>query len=101
MDIQEVITAPRSPWQNPFVERLIGSIRRDCLDHVIVLNESHLRHILTSYFNYYHHDRTHYGLGKDTPYERPIQSRVNKNFKVIKLPRLWGLHNRYEWKDAA
>ena len=62
MGIKEVITAARSPWQNPFVERLIGTIRRDCLDHVIVLNESHLSRILSSYFDYYHYDRTHYGL---------------------------------------
>jgi transposase InsO family protein len=72
MGIKEVITAARSPWQNPFVERLIGSIRRDCLDHVIVLNESHLSRILTSYFQYYHYDRTHYGLAKDTPVECPV-----------------------------
>jgi transposase InsO family protein len=63
MGIKEVVTAPRSPWQNPFVERLIGSIRRDCLDHVIVLNSNHLKRILTSYFEYYHNDRTHYQLG--------------------------------------
>ena len=63
MGIIEVTTAPRSPWQSPFVERLIGSIRRDCLDHVIVLNERHLKRVLSSYFEYYHHDRTHYGLG--------------------------------------
>jgi transposase InsO family protein len=73
MGIKEVITAARSPWQDPFAERLIGSIRRDCLDHAIVLNESHLKRILFSYFQYYHYDRTHYGLGKDTPVERPAQ----------------------------
>jgi len=70
MGIKEVITAPQSPWQNPFVERLIGFIRRDCLNHVIVLNESHLSRILSSYFDYYHYDRTHYGLGKDTAVEK-------------------------------
>ena len=59
LGIEEVITAPCSPWQNPFVERLIGSIRRDCLDHVIVLNERHLKRVLSRYFNYYHHWRTH------------------------------------------
>ncbi len=59
MGIKEVITAPQSPWQNPFVERLIGFIRRDCLDHVIVLNGSHLSRILSSYFDYYQYDRTH------------------------------------------
>ena len=101
MDIKEVIIAPRSPWQTPFVERLIGSIRRDCLDHVIVLNESHLKRILTSYFEYYHYDRIHYGLGKDTPVERPIQPRPAKRAKVIEFPRVGGLHQRYEWKEAA
>jgi transposase InsO family protein len=101
MNIKEVIIAPRSPWQNPFVERLIGSIRRDCLDHVIVLNESHLSRILSSYFDYYHYDRTHYGLGKDTPVERPVQPRPAKGSKVIELPRVGGLHHRYEWKKAA
>jgi transposase InsO family protein len=90
------VVKPQSPWQNPFGERLIGSIRRDCLDHVIVLNESHLKRILISYFDYYHYDRTHYGLGKDTPVERPA-----KGAKVIELPRVSGLHHRYEWKKAA
>ena len=101
MGIKEVIIAARSPWQNPFVERLIGSIRRDCLDHAIVLNKSHLKRILISYFQYYHYDRTHYGLGKDTPVERPIQCRPTKGAKVIELPRVGGLHHRYEWKEAA
>jgi transposase InsO family protein len=101
MGIKEVISPPQSPWQNPFVERLIGSIRRDCLDHVIVLNESHLSRILSSYFDYYHYDRTHYGLGKDTPFERPVQPKPAKGAKVIELPRVGGLHHRYEWKEAA
>lgn len=101
MGIKEVIKAPQSPWQNPFVERLIGSIRRDCLDHVIVLNESHLSRILSSYFDYYHFDRTHYGLGKETPVECPVQPRPGKGAKVIELPRVGGLHHRYEWKEAA
>jgi len=101
MGIREVITARQSPWQNPFVERLIGSVRRDCLDHVIVLNESHLKRTLSSYFEYYHHDRTHYGLGKDTPFERPVQSKPEQRSKVIELPRVGGLHHRCEWKKAA
>ena len=101
MGIKEIVTAARSPWQNPFVERLIGSIRKDCLDHVIVLNESHLKRILISYFQYYHYDRTHYGLGKDTPVGRPVQPRPTKDAKVIELPRVGGLHHRYEWKEAA
>jgi putative transposase len=101
MGIEEVMTAFRSPWQNPFVERLIGSIRRDCLDRVIVLNAKHLKRILSSYFAYYHYDRTHYGLGKDTPVERPVQPMPDKGGKVMELPRVGGLHHRYEWREAA
>ena len=100
-DIKEVVTAPRSPWQNPFVERLIRSIRNDCLDHVIVLNESHLKRILSSYFRYYHNDRSHYRLEKDTPSARPVQSRPAESSKIIELPRVGGLHHRYEWRQAA
>jgi len=100
MGITEVKTAPRSPWQNPFVERLIGSIRRDCLDHVIILDENHLRRVVVEYLDYYHEDRTHLGLDKDTPSIRPIQKSPKKG-KVIAFPRLGGLHHRYEWKKAA
>ena len=67
MGITEVVSAPASPWQNPYVERLIGSIRRACLDHVIIINEAHLRRVLTTYIRYYHRSRTHLGLEKDTP----------------------------------
>ena len=101
MGINEVITAPQSPWQSPFVERLIGSIRRDCLNHVIVLNIKHLKSILTEYLSYYHHDRTHLGLSKDAPNHRSIQARVEKNRKLAALARVGGLHHRYEWKEAA
>jgi len=73
MDIQEVPIAPQSPWQNPYSERLIGSIRRECLDHVIVLGEKHLRRILQCYFAYYGQTRTHLSLAKDAPSSRPIQ----------------------------
>jgi transposase InsO family protein len=101
MGINEIMTAPRSPWQNPFVERLIRSIRNDCLDHVIVLNESHLKRILSSYFRYYHNDRSHYRLEKDTPSGRPVQARPAESSKIIELPRVGGLHHRYEWRQAA
>ena len=101
MGINEVVTSPRSPWQNPFVERLVGSIRRDCLDHVIVLNQNHLKRMLTAYFEYYHCDRTHYGLGKDTPVERPTQNRPAEGGDMIEFPRVGGLHHRYEWRKAA
>ena len=93
MGIEEIVTAPRSPWQNPFVERVIGSIRRDCLDHVIVLNERHLRQILCSYLAYYHGSRTHLALGKDTPDRRSVQSADGG--KVVAFPQVGGLHHRY------
>ena len=94
MGIEEVVTAPRSPWQNPFVERAIGSIRRECLDHVIVLNERHLRRILASYFNYYHRSRTHLSLDKDCPHSRPVQE-VDAG-KIVAFPQVGGLHHRYQ-----
>ena len=94
MRIQDVVTAPRSPWQNPYAERVIGSVRRECLDHVIVLNEEHLRRILTSYLIYYHESRTHLSLAKDTPDARPVQP-VGSG-KIVALPQLGGLHHRYE-----
>ena len=100
MSIKEVISAPKSPWQNPYVERVIGSIRRDCLEHVVVLNETHLRDILTEYLEYYHHDRTHLGLSKDTPFERPVHEKL-RHGEVIAFPRVGGLHHRYEWRKAA
>ena len=73
MKIEEVMTAPHSPWQSPYVERLIGSIRRECTDHIIILGERHLRGILKSYFAYYHRTRTHLSLAKDAPEPRAIQ----------------------------
>ena len=100
MDIIEVKTASKSPWQNPYVERFIGSIRRDCFDHMIVLNEEHLKRVLADYFGYYHHDRTNLGLKKETPFGRPLQKRP-KNGQLIKFPRVGGLHHRYEWRKAA
>jgi putative transposase len=73
MGIEDVVIAPRSPWQNPYVERLIGSIRRECLDHVIILHEYHLKRLLTEYFQYYHYWRTHKALDMDCPVPRPVQ----------------------------
>jgi putative transposase len=93
MRIREVLTAPQSPWQNPFAERLIGSIRRECLDHVLVLNERHLRRILTRYLAYYHRTRTHLALKKDAPYVRPIERPVLGT--VVQIPEVGGLHHRY------
>ena len=91
--IEEVITVPRSPWQNPYVERLIGSIRRECLNHMIVLNERHLKRILTSYFNYYNNSRTHLSLNRNSPIERVIEP-LDQG-KVISTPQVGGLHHRY------
>ena len=92
--IDEVLTAPRSPWQNVFVERVIGSIRRECLDHVIVLNERHVRRILSSDFDYYHQTRTHLSLRKDCPEPRPAQPAGQG--KIIAFLQVGGLHHRYE-----
>ncbi len=84
----------RCPWQNPYVERLIGSVRRECLNHVIVLNERHLRRILVSYLEYYHRSRTHLSLGKDTPDGRSAQP--DGIGKIVAFPQVGGLHHRYE-----
>src|SRR5215467_8029481 len=99
MGITEVITAPRSPWQNPYVERLIGSIRRECLDHVIILSERHLRRVLSSYFQYHHDARTHLSLDKDCPRPRAVQLPFKGN-NIIALPQVGGLHHRYERRAA-
>ena len=98
MGIQEVLSAPRSPWQRAYVERVIGSIRRECLDHVIVFHESSLRRILDSYIDYYHRSRTHLSLGKDSPEPRPIQP--PEIGPVVAVPQVGGLHHRYERRAA-
>ena len=98
MGIVEVVSAPASPWHNPYVERVIGSIRRECLDHVIVLNASHLRRILTMYGRYYHRRRTHLGLEKDAPDPRPV-SPPSAGLIVV-TPEVGGLHHRYKRKAA-
>jgi putative transposase len=94
MGIIEVVTAPRSPWQKAYVERVIGSIRREWLDHVVILNERHLRHVLSSYVDYYHRTRTHPSLEKDCPHSRPIQP--PRNGCVVAIPQVGGLHHRYQ-----
>ena len=93
MGIEEVIIAPRSPWQNPFVERVIGSIHRDCLDHVIVLNEAHFVRILSEYIDYYHTARPHQSLDHNSPLPRIVDS--PENGRVVAEPILGGLHHRY------
>jgi putative transposase len=98
MGIEEVLIAPRRPWQNPYVERLIGSIRRECLDHVIVLHERHLRRLLTEYFHYYHHWRTHRALDMDCPVPRPVQRPEVGSIREV--PEVGGLHHHYERRAA-
>jgi transposase InsO family protein len=96
---KEVISAPHSPWQNPFAERVIGSIRRELLDHVIVLGERHAVLLLRKYQAYYNASRTHLGLDKDSPEGRPVQPIVDGD-KVVAIPILGGLHHRYERRAA-
>ncbi len=91
MGIRDRPVAPRSPWQNPFAERLIGSIRRECLDHVVVTRAAHLRRILRSYAAYYNRARTHRSLRKDCPIHRPIQALGT----IVSEPILGGLHRHY------
>jgi hypothetical protein len=98
MGISEVISSPSSPWQNPFAERLIGTIRRECLDHVIVFNQTHLRRTLARYLSYYHASRTHLSLAKDAPTPRRVQPPEEGH--VIAFPEVGGLHHRYERRAA-
>jgi putative transposase len=98
MGIKQKLISPRSPWQNPYVERLVGSIRRECLDRVIVFNERQLRHVLESYFRYYHEVRPHRGLSHDSPIPRPVES--SERGDVIEMPLLGGLHHHY-LREAA
>jgi len=94
LHITEVLTAPRSPWQTPYVERLIGSIRRECLDHIIVINESSLRRTLKSFFAYCHDSRCHLALNKDSPETREVQ--LPDKGIVVEIPRVGGLHHLCE-----
>ena len=96
--IREVLTAPQSPWQNPYVERFIGSIRRECLDHVIIITRSALHRVLKDYFEYYERIRTHLSLEKDAPVNRPVQPASAG--RVIEIPMVGGLHHRYERRAA-
>jgi len=98
MGIKEVVIAPHSPWQNPSVERLIGSIRREVLDRVIVLHKPHRRRILTGYFQYYHRFRTHLSLAMDCPEPRPVHPPALG--KVVTVPEVGGLHHHYEGRAA-
>jgi putative transposase len=98
MRISEVVSAPSSPWQNPYVERLIGSLRRECLDHVIILSQRHLRRVLARYVSYYHGARTHLSLEKDAPTPRRVQAATEG--RVVAFAEVGGLHHRYERRAA-
>jgi putative transposase len=95
MGITEVVCAPSSPWQNPYAERLIGSIRRECLDHLIVFNERHLRRLPSRYVVYYHRVRTHLSLAKDAPTSRRVQTSTDGP-RIVAFPEVGGLHHGYE-----
>ena len=85
--------APRAPWQNPYVERLIGTLRRECLDHVVVLNHTHLRRVPDAYLAYYHRARTHLSLDTDTPEPRPVER--SDRGRIVETPMVGGLHHRH------
>jgi Integrase core domain len=97
MGIRDRPTSPRSPWQNPYAERLIGTLRRECLDHVLIFDEQHLRRILALYSSYYNQTRTHLALGKDAPVRRAVQG----SGAIIATPILFGLHHRYANRIGA
>lgn len=91
----------RSPWQNGVAERWVGTVRREMLDHVIPLNECHLRRLGRQYLAYYHEDRTHIGLDKTTPARRPIELRPTETSRIQFRPRIGGLNHRYYWAEAV
>jgi transposase InsO family protein len=99
--LQPKRTGVQAPWQNGIAERWIGSCRREILDHVIALSEEHLRRLMRDYIRYYHQDRIHDSLDKDTPNRRPVEPKPAAGATVISLPRLGGLHHRYTWRTAA
>ena len=89
------------PLMRPIPERWVGSCRRELLEHVVVLGQRHLVRLVRSYINYHHEDRCHLGLAKDTPHKRTVTPRPSCKAKVVALPRVGGLHHRYEWRVAA
>ena len=98
MGIKQVLAAPRSPWQRAYIERVIGTIRRECLDHMIVFNEAGLSRHFRRFADYYHRSRTHLGLEKDTPESRPVQG--PEAGRIVAIPAVGGLHHRYERRAA-
>jgi putative transposase len=102
MKIEPTRTSFRSPWQNGVAERFVATVRRELLDHVIILNEHHLRRLLDSFIDHYNQDRTHLGISKDSPLGRPVEQRpAGATSSVVSLPRVGGLHHRYAWRQAA
>ena len=109
-EVTELLTAsgmkptrisPASPWQNGVAERWIGSCRRELLDHLIVLDDIHLRRVIRDCVSYYHADRIHDALEKDTPAKRPVSAKPDQSAHLISFPRIGGLHHRYDWRQAA
>ena len=98
MGTKEPLSAPRSPWQRAYVERVIGTIRRECLDHVIVFNEASLYRHMKSFAAYYHRSRTHISLSENTPESRPVQPPELGG--IVGIPEVGGLHHRYERRAA-
>ena len=98
---KSVLTSYRSPWQNGICERWVLTLRRELLDHVVVFNEAHARRLISEFVAYYHEDRCHLSLNKDSPEPRPVQARPPGIAQVIAIPRVGGIHHRYEWRDAA
>ncbi len=93
--------APRCPWQNGVAERWVGSCRRELIDHVVPLSAAHLRRLLKSYVEYYNADRCHLSLDKDAPNKRPVTPRPSPTAELRSVPRVGGLHHKYEWRAAA
>jgi len=98
LGIEEILTAPRSPWQNAFAERLIGTLRRECLDHVVVLHERHLRRVLGDYLDHYHRWRCHRSLAMDCPEPRPVQGPEDGD--VVEVAEADGLYRHYQHRAA-
>ena len=101
MPLEPTRTSYQSPWQNGVAERFVGTVRRELLDHAIVLDDRHLRRLLGEYLAYYHQDRTHLGIGKDAPLARQVEPRPAGAAAVCARPRVGGLHHRYSWGVAA
>jgi len=98
LNIREVVIAPRSPWQNAYAERVVGSIRRECLDHMVVIGERHLKRLLSEYVHYYNTTRTHLSLAKDAPEPRSVQP--PSQGRVVEVPCVGGLHYEYRRRTA-